>query len=99
MGRNIKQILWRYYQIKKGQAIGFFVADSENLKFQHVPYKAKAKNKMKSMQKKKTGGFLNRYDFAYAGRDAVNQACKVAPGVIKGATKEIDNILNVELIT
>ena len=54
---------------------------------------------MKSMQKKKTGGFLNRYDFAYAGRDAVNQACKVAPGVIKGTTKEIDNILNVELIT
>ena len=54
---------------------------------------------MKSMQKKKTGGFLTRYDFAYAGRDAVNQACKVAPGVIKGATKEIDNILNVELIT
>ena len=49
-------------EIKKGQAIVFFVAEPENLKS----------------------------DFAYAGRD-VNQAAKVAVGVIKGATKEIDN--------
>ena len=38
------------------------------------------------------GGFLNRYDFAYAGRDTVNQAAKVAPGVIKNACNEINNI-------
>ena len=61
--------------------------------------KQRQKTKWKACRKRQTGGFLNRYDFAYAGRDAVNQACKVAPGVIKGATKEIDNILNVELIT
>ena len=30
------------------------------------------------------GGFLNRYDFAYAGRDT--------PGVIKDASNEINNI-------
>ena len=29
------------------------------------------------------GGFLSRYDFAYAGRDVVNQAGKIAPGIIK----------------
>ena len=38
------------------------------------------------------GGFLNRCDFAYAGRDTVNQAAKVAPGVIKNAGNKINNI-------
>ena len=42
--------------------------------------------------KRQTGDFLNRYDFAYAGRDTVNQAAKVAPGIIKGATNGISNI-------
>ena len=28
------------------------------------------------------GGFLNRYDFAYAGRDTVNQLGKIVPSVI-----------------
>ena len=35
---------------------------------------------------------MNRYDFAYAGRDTVNQAAKVAPSVIKNARNEINNI-------
>ena len=39
-------------EIKKGHAIGFFIAEPENLKFQHVSYKVKAKNKTKSTQKK-----------------------------------------------
>ena len=42
-------------------------------------------------QKWQRGGFLNRYDFAYAGRDTVNQAAKVDPGVIKAA-KDINKI-------
>ena len=42
--------------------------------------------------KRQTEGFLNRYDFAYAGRDTVNQAVKVAPGVIKNASNEINNV-------
>ena len=36
-------------------------------------------------QRKQKGDFLNRYDFAFAGRDVVNQAAKVAPGIIKQA--------------
>ena len=36
--------------------------------------------------------FLNRYDFAYAGRDTVNQLGKIAPGVIKIASGQIDEI-------
>lgn len=31
---------------------------------------------------------MSRYDFAYASRDTVNQAAKVAPGVIKTATND-----------
>ena len=38
------------------------------------------------------GGALNRYDFAYAGRDTVNQVGKIAPGLIKNASAEINNI-------
>ena len=43
-------------------------------------------------QKRQRGGFLNHYDFAYAGRDTVNQAAKVSPGVIKVATNDINKI-------
>ena len=47
-------------------------------------------------QKKKsrhqTGGFLNRYDFSFAGRDVVNQVGKVAPEMISQATGEINKI-------
>ena len=35
---------------------------------------------------------MNRYEFAYAGRDTVNQAAKVVPGVIKNASNEINNV-------
>ena len=31
---------------------------------------------LKYRRKRQRGGFLNRYDFAYAGRDTVNQASK-----------------------
>ena len=41
---------------------------------------------------KQTGGFLNRYDFAYAGRDVVNQAGKIAPDIISKATSDINKI-------
>ena len=39
-------------------------------------------------RKRQSGGFLSRYDFAYAERDIVNQAAKVAPSVIKGTTND-----------
>ena len=35
---------------------------------------------------------MNRYDFAYADRDTVNQAAKVAPGVIENTSNEINNV-------
>ena len=36
--------------------------------------------------------FVNRYDFAYAGRDVVNQVGKVAPKMISQATGKINKI-------
>ena len=46
----------------------------------------------KKRSRLQTGGFLNRYDFAYAGRDVVNQVGKVAPKMITQATGEINKI-------
>ena len=43
-------------------------------------------------RKRQRDGFLNRYDFAYADRDTVNQAAKVAPGVIKATADDINKI-------
>ena len=41
---------------------------------------------------RQTGGFLNRHDFNYAGRDVVNQAGKVTPKLINQETGEINKI-------
>ena len=38
------------------------------------------------------GDFFNHYDFAYAGRYTVNLAAKVAPGVIKVTTNDINEV-------
>ena len=53
------------------------------------------KNGKTTSRKKKsrqTGGFLNRYDFAYAGWDTVNQAGKIAPKIITKAASDINKI-------
>ena len=49
-------------------------------------------NKRKMSCRRQVGGFLNRYDFAYAGRDLVNQVEKVAPEIVNQATGEISKI-------
>ena len=55
------------------------------------------KKQYKRCNKSQRGGFLNRYDFAYAGGDTVNQAIKglnaLAPKIIKQATAQIDQIV------
>ena len=47
-------------------------------------------------RKKQKGGWLSRYDFAYTGRDSVNQAAyhvkKIAPNLIHSSSKELDAI-------
>ena len=46
-------------------------------------------------RKRQTGGFFSRRDFAFAGKDTVSQAAKVASGVIMTATDYIDRIAKV----
>ena len=48
--------------------------------------KRKIRPHQKYRKRTQSGGFLNRYDFAYAGRDTVNQAGKTAPSLIKNAS-------------
>ena len=52
----------------------------------------KASSRKKMMSRLQTGGFLNRYDFADAGGDTVNQVSKIAPKMISQATGEINKI-------
>lgn len=51
--------------------------------------KATGKRRKRPRQR---GGFLNRHDFAYAGRDIVNQLGKIAPDIINQTTGQIDKI-------
>ena len=60
-------------------------------KRKRTKYQKKHQTK-KRKNKRQYGGFLNRYDFAYAGRDTVNQAAKVAPEIIKAATNDVNKI-------
>ena len=43
-------------------------------------------------RRRQRGSFLNRYDFAYTGRDTVSQVGKIAPGIIKQTIGQIDKI-------
>ena len=85
--------------IHRNKPFGFFVIEpgtNINSKYETAAAKNKGKNSSnsKKYRKKRTqsGGFLNRYDFAYAGRDVVNQLGKVAPGVITNVRSEINNV-------
>ena len=46
----------------------------------------------KRRRSQQTGRFLNCYDFAYSGRDTVNQVGEIAPGIINKANSDIDKI-------
>ena len=51
----------------------------------------------KKQKQRQKGGFLNRYDFAYAGRDVVNQAFKnldkTRPAFIQNLKGELNDVL------
>lgn len=49
--------------------------------------------KRTGIKKTQVGGFLNRYDFACAGRDVVNQVGKIVPNIIKNTSNNINKIV------
>lgn len=53
------------------------------------PQNRSTKRKRYCRRKRQTGSWLNRSDFACAGRDTVNQLGRIAPGVIQNACAEI----------
>ena len=86
-------------KIKIKTPIRFPVIEPENLKFaygrekksqkrQWVYLRTGRKHGKRTGRKRRcqTGGFRNRYDFAYTGRDTINQVGKIAPEIIKQAT-------------
>lgn len=92
--------------IRKNKRIRFFaIKQGKNINVTHETATSKKKetNESKKISKGKTqsGSFLNWYDFAYAGRDVVNQLGKVVPDLIKNASSELNNVAqwqNIELI-
>ena len=93
-------------KIKNKTLVAFFLIKPENLKVEYEAQKKKDKNSRrvylrtgvrrgrttskKRRPQRRTGGFLSRYDFAYAGRYTVNQVGKITPAIIKQATGQID---------
>ena len=55
-------------------------------------YRKQRKSRRKYQKRTQRGSFLNWYDFAYTGRDTDNQVGKIAPGLIKNTSSEINNI-------
>lgn len=65
------------------------------MKQQHRKTRTKTATTQKQKKTKKrtqSGSFLKRYEFAYAGREKVNQLGKVTPSVKKIASSEINSI-------
>ena len=62
---------------------------TSNMRQQQRKTRTRRRYRKKRVQ---SGGVLNRYDFAYAGRDTVNQLGKVSAGIIKNTSSEINNI-------
>ena len=95
-----------YFQkhiIKKGDIVGYLLSPNSNffiqqqqkksIKYRQTTSRKRGTGKISGKKRRKqTGGFFSRYDFAYAGRDTVNQVGKIAPNIIKNATNNINKI-------
>ena len=82
-------------KLKKEQLLVslLFSQKIENFIMYRSRWRQKRKRKITHWKtRRQTGRFLNCYDFVYVRRDTVNQAAKVAPGIIKGVTNEIKYI-------
>ena len=85
MAKKKKQQKKKRKKSRKGR--GFFSDNAYNTYvYDHLKYR----------RKRQRGGFLNRYDFAYAGRDTVNQASKqlnvLAPKLLDQLTAGLDKV-------
>lgn len=74
---------------------------SSSIKYLHRIQKYRKYKRKRSSRRQQWGGFLNRYDFAYAGTDTVNTAMKgsdnCAPKLISQTLTETDKIAEVRI--
>ena len=75
------------FEIRKNYPLGIFAAEPENLKFHYVPQKKGQKEKIHVQIEDAKGNLAT-----YTGSNVVNQAAKIAPGVIKMAANDINDI-------
>ena len=104
MGRIIKEIIRRRTKNWQKLTSGFCCYRTWTFKIQTWNANSNKKERKKtnclssnpfwfrSKRKRELRCSLNRYGFTYARRYIVNQAAKTAPGVIKAATNDINNI-------
>ena len=82
--------------MKKSDTLDFYCLIQKTKLLLNIPrqsrYSVRTRKRYYPRRQRQTGSFLNRYNFAYAGRDTVNHLGKVAPGVIKEAFSQIKNI-------
>ena len=103
--RLLNESYFNKYIVEKGDIIGYLLSRNSKILIQKYEKKKYTRYLRTTSQRRgtgrtfgrnerrrQTGGFLNRYDFAYAGRDTVNQLGKIAPGVFKIASGQIDEI-------
>ena len=89
--RLLNESYFQKHIVKKGDIVRYLLSPNSNFSIQKQHEKKKHKISAHYLPKmwdwknfwKQTGGFLSRYDFAYAGRDTVNQVGKIAPNIIK----------------
>ena len=91
--RLLNESYFNKYIVEKGDIVGYLLSRNSKILIQKYEKKKYTRYLRTTSQRRgtfgrnerrrQTGGFLNRYDFAYAGRDTVNQLGKIAPGVIK----------------
>ena len=83
-----------YYtsQKRKPRASSKGIQDVQIIIYPKIGWSIGRTTSQKRKSRSQTGGFLNRYEFAYIGRDTVNQVGKIAPKIINQATGEINKI-------
>ena len=102
--RLLNESYFKKYIVEKRHIAGYLLSKDSKISIQKYEKKKKNTRYLRTTSRRlgtgrtfgrnrtQTGGFLNRYDFAYAGRDTVNQLGKIASGIIKNASGQIDEI-------
>lgn len=90
-----------YYtsQKRKPRASSKGIQDVQIIIYPKIGWSIGRTTSQKRKSRSQTGGFLNRYEFAYIGRDTVIEVGKIAPKIINQATGEINKIAQEKIVS